>query len=228
MLVIDFGAAAGPRGANGHSARQVNPRELMAPTGIQLRRILYGFERKSQRRQIRITPVFMAARNAKQQPIGRHRPFETAARHPPRCHRTILLAIQEVPGPPIPAPPANPWKNAGRDAKESHRGAPTGSPACRRPQLPLRNSLLSTLASTLPRIGCKDCAYPRSQKGAPTHHPRNGGCPRTCRCPAGTSGGASPSRESRRKPQRDQRHGGFALLSAGDRVRYARRGGRAS
>ena len=43
--------------------------------------------------------------------------------------------------------PANPWKNAGRDAKESHRGAPTGSPACRRPQLPLRNSLLSTLAS---------------------------------------------------------------------------------
>ena len=125
--------------------------------------------------------------------------------------------------------PANPWKNAGRDAKESHRGAPTGSPACRRPQLPLRNSLLSTLASTLPRIGCKDCAYPRSQKGAPTHHPRNGGCPRTCRrCPAGTSGGASPSRESRRKPQRDQRHGGFALLSAGDRVRYARRGGRAS
>src|SRR6516225_4149558 len=43
--------------------------------------------------------------------------------------------------------PANPWKNAGRDAKESHRGAPTGSPACRRPQLPLRNSLLTTLAS---------------------------------------------------------------------------------
>ena len=48
------------------------------------------------------------------------------------------------------------------------------------------------------------------------------------RCPACTSGGASPSRETRRSPQRDQRHGGFALLYAGDRVRYARRGGRAS
>ena len=129
------------------------------------RRILYGFERKSQR-LLCITPVFMAARNAKQQPIGRHRPFETAARHPPRCHRTILLAIQEVPGPPIPAPPANPWKNAGRDAKESHRGAPTGSPAGRRPQLPLRYSLLSTLASAASYRVCKDCAYPRSQKGA--------------------------------------------------------------
>jgi hypothetical protein len=30
--------------------------------------------------------------------------------------------------------PANPWKNAGREAKESHRGAPAGSPVCRRPQ----------------------------------------------------------------------------------------------
>ena len=202
----------------------------MAPTGIQLRRILYGFERKSQRRQIRITPVFMAARNAKQQPIGRHRPFETAARHPPRCHRTILLAIQVVPGPPIPARRRIPGRTLGamlknRIAARLQVPQPVGGRSCL-----LRISLLSTLASDLflPRIGCKDCAYPRSQKGAPTHHPCKGGCPRTCRCPAGTSGGASPSRESRRKPQRDQRHGGFALLSAGDRVRYARRGGRAS
>jgi len=150
MLVIDFGAAAGPRGANGHSARQVNPRELMAPTGIQLRRILYGFERKSQRRQIRITPVFMAARNAKQQPIGRHRPFETAARHPPRCHRTILLAIQEVPGPPIPARRRIPGRTLGAMLKNNRIAArlqvlqPVGGRSCLFATRSYRRLLLST------------------------------------------------------------------------------------
>jgi hypothetical protein len=116
----------------------------------------------------------------------------------------------------------------------SHRGAPAGCPSLA--AVAGASSPHSSVDACfyrrplLPRIGCKDRAYPRFKKGAPTHHPRDGGRPGTCRrCHASTRGRASPSRESRRNPRRDQRHGsGFALLCAEDHVRYARRGGRAS
>src|SRR5262249_54975383 len=52
------------------------------------------------------------------------------------------------------------------------------------------NTCTRCLSQLLPRIGCKD-AYPRSQKGAPAHHPRGGGGPRACRgCPAGARSAA--------------------------------------
>jgi hypothetical protein len=65
------------------------------------------------------------------------------------------------------APATSPWKNAGRDAKESHRGAPAGSPAS---AAAVASSQLAPIDACfyrrplLPRIGCKDRGYPCSKK----------------------------------------------------------------